>query len=110
MPGRSSLTRQCHVTDDPVAVRSGDLAGFQGDDFRDIIRMECGECFYESGISGGGGLENGEHFGGDFHISLPTVDRLDGGQEIDTSRVLRFDHGRANLSRLFEFREGAKDH
>ena len=43
------------------------------------------------GVGGGGGFENGEGFGGGLELSLPAVNGLDGGHEIDSSCQLPSD-------------------
>ena len=72
--------------------------------------MELSQDFLKRRKCGSGGFENCERLGGGFDFPLPAVDRFHGWQEIDTSCELRFDNDRANLSRLFGIREGAKDH
>jgi len=72
--------------------------------------MQFGEFLLESRKYSGTCLENGEHFAGGFDLSLPSIDRLDTRQKIDARRELRFHQQCANLSRLLQTGEGAKDH
>jgi hypothetical protein len=54
-------------------------------------------------------FEDGEHLLAGFDGSFPTVDGFDGWYQIDTSCVLRMDEDGANLARLLQAGEGAKD-
>jgi PAS domain-containing protein len=86
--------------EEPGGVGLSDVGGVEGEDFRDVVGVEFGEGVLEGGQGGGGGFEDGEGFGGGFDSTLPAVDRLHGGEEIDAGRELPFDERCANLSRL----------
>lgn len=79
------------VVEDPLSVGFGDVVGAEGDDFGDVVGVEACEFGFEAFEAGGGGFDEGEGFGVGLGVSLPAVDGLDGGDEVDAGRVLLFD-------------------
>ena len=66
--GVGSLRRA--VGGEPVEVGFGG-GGFEGDEFGDLVGMECAEPVEGGGGGGSGGFDDDEDLGGGFEGSLP---------------------------------------
>lgn len=94
---------------EPLQVGLGAGLDGEGEDFGDLVGVEFLKGGFEGRVGGAGGFDEAEDFIGRFDLILPTINRVDSGNEIDAGGHLPFDQSCANLSRLLGIGKGAED-